>query len=54
MPPAYYKGNTDEGVFDFYARLILFKKFDNRINRRRGSFRVLNPIEPLEISRLAK
>ena len=22
MPPAYYKGNTDEGVFDFYARLI--------------------------------
>ena len=23
MPPAYYKGNTDEGVFDFYSRLIL-------------------------------
>ena len=22
MPPAYYKGNTDEGVFDFYSRLI--------------------------------
>ena len=22
MPPAYYKGNTDEGVFDFYVRLI--------------------------------
>ena len=22
MPPAYYKGNTDEGVFEFYKRLI--------------------------------
>ena len=22
MPPAYYKGNTDEGVFKFYSRLI--------------------------------
>ena len=22
MPPAYYKGNTDEGVFEFYLRLI--------------------------------
>ena len=22
MPPAYYKGNTDEGVFDFYSRLV--------------------------------
>ena len=22
MPPAYYKGNTDEGVFEFYSRLI--------------------------------
>ena len=22
MPPAYYKGNTDEGVFNFYSRLI--------------------------------
>jgi len=22
MPPAYYKGNTDEGVFDFYSRLL--------------------------------
>ena len=22
MPPAYYKGNTDEGVFSFYSRLI--------------------------------
>ena len=22
MPPAYYKGNTNEGVFDFYSRLI--------------------------------
>jgi 4-hydroxy-tetrahydrodipicolinate synthase len=22
MPPAYYKGNTDEGVFEFYTRLI--------------------------------
>ena len=22
MPPAYYKGNTDEGVFDFYSALI--------------------------------
>lgn len=22
MPPAYYKGNTDEGVFDFYHRII--------------------------------
>ena len=22
MPPAYYKGNTDEGVFEFYFRLI--------------------------------
>ena len=22
IPPAYYKGNTDEGVFDFYSRLI--------------------------------
>ena len=22
MPPAYYKGNTDEGVFEFYAKLI--------------------------------
>ena len=21
MPPAYYKGNTDEGVFEFYSRL---------------------------------
>ena len=24
MPPAYYKGNTDEGVFNFYS-LIIFK-----------------------------
>ncbi len=23
MPPAYYKGNTDEGVYDFYSRLIM-------------------------------
>jgi 4-hydroxy-tetrahydrodipicolinate synthase len=23
MPPAYYKGNTDEGVFDFYSKLIM-------------------------------
>ena len=23
MPPAYYKGNTDEGIFDFYSRLIV-------------------------------
>ena len=22
MPPAYYKGNTDEGVFDFYSNII--------------------------------
>ena len=22
MPPAYYKGNTDQGVFDFYSQLI--------------------------------
>ena len=22
MPPAYYKGNTDEGVYDFYAEII--------------------------------
>ena len=22
MPPAYYKGNSDEGVFDFYSRII--------------------------------
>ena len=22
MPPAYYKGNTDEGVFEFYSKLI--------------------------------
>ena len=22
MPPAYYKGNTDKGVFDFYSRII--------------------------------
>jgi len=22
MPPAYYKGNTDEGVFEFYTKLI--------------------------------
>ena len=22
MPPAYYKGNTDEGVFNFYSKLI--------------------------------
>ena len=22
MPPAYYKGNTDEGVFNFYAEII--------------------------------
>ena len=22
MPPAYYKGNTDEGVFEFYTRII--------------------------------
>jgi len=22
MPPAYYKGNTDEGVFDFYSKII--------------------------------
>jgi len=22
MPPAYYKGNTDEGIFDFYSKLI--------------------------------
>ena len=22
MPPAYYKGNTDEGVFDFYLNII--------------------------------
>ena len=22
MPPAYYKGNTDEGVFEFYSRFI--------------------------------
>ena len=22
MPPAYYKGNSDQGVFDFYSRLI--------------------------------
>ena len=22
MPPAYYKGNTDEGVFNFYLRII--------------------------------
>ena len=23
MPPAYYKGNTDEGVFEFYSLLII-------------------------------
>ena len=23
MPPAYYKGNTDEGVFEFYKKIIL-------------------------------
>ena len=23
MPPAYYKGNTDEGVYNFYASIIL-------------------------------
>jgi len=23
MPPAYYKGNTDEGVYNFYSTLIL-------------------------------
>ena len=22
MPPAYYKGNTDEGVFNFYSLII--------------------------------
>ena len=22
MPPAYYKGNTDEGVFEFYTKLV--------------------------------
>ena len=22
MPPAYYKGNTDEGVYDFYAKIV--------------------------------
>ena len=22
MPPAYYKGNTDEGVFNFYSQII--------------------------------
>ena len=22
MPPAYYKGNTDEGIFEFYSRFI--------------------------------
>ena len=22
MPPAYYKGNTDEGVYNFYAEII--------------------------------
>jgi 4-hydroxy-tetrahydrodipicolinate synthase len=22
MPPAYYKGNTDEGVFNFYSKII--------------------------------
>jgi 4-hydroxy-tetrahydrodipicolinate synthase len=22
MPPAYYKGNTDEGVFEFYSRFV--------------------------------
>ena len=22
MPPAYYKGNTDEGVFEFYKKII--------------------------------
>ena len=22
MPPAYYKGNTDEGVFDFFSTII--------------------------------
>ncbi|MDA9180960.1 dihydrodipicolinate synthase family protein, partial [Pelagibacteraceae bacterium] len=22
MPPAYYKGNTDQGVFEFYSKLI--------------------------------
>ena len=23
MPPAYYKGNTEEGVYDFYKNIIL-------------------------------
>ena len=22
MPPAYYKGNTENGVFEFYSRII--------------------------------
>ena len=22
MPPAYYKGNSDEGVYDFYSQII--------------------------------
>ena len=22
MPPAYYKGNSDEGVFNFYSKII--------------------------------
>jgi 4-hydroxy-tetrahydrodipicolinate synthase len=22
MPPAYYKGNTDEGVYDFYSKIV--------------------------------
>ena len=22
MPPAYYKGNTDKGIYDFYAEII--------------------------------
>ena len=27
MPPAYYKGNTDEGIFNFYSLLLkLFLK----------------------------
>ena len=23
MPPAYYKGNTDEGIYNFYSKIIL-------------------------------
>ena len=26
MPPAYYKGNTDEGIFNFYSLLIAVPK----------------------------